>query len=52
MKFSIETRLGNLFTAGLMVLIGYAIYEKGRADAVHQIYEKGWHVVADDKDEK
>lgn len=49
MKFSIEAKLGNLFGGFVLYLIGCAIYEKGRADAVHQIYEKGYKVVQEDE---
>lgn len=45
---------GKLFVAALIggvALLGYVLYEKGRADAINQIYERGWRVVSESNDD-
>lgn len=32
---------------GGLSLIGYVLYNQGKADAIHEIYKRGWTVVDD-----
>lgn len=36
---------------GSLSFIGYVLYNQGAADAIHDIYKRGWKVVDENEDE-
>jgi hypothetical protein len=36
---------------GGVAFLGHVLYKKGREDAIHQIYERGWRIVMESDDD-